>query len=248
MGVFKAILGMIGIGKGEPVLSLGTVASGQPSPDHRDDDDDDDDDADSTRDGQLDIEDEWAELQMLVQRCEAEGLDIAGLDIDDPRTFWDRQARIERGRAEGKSQLHAVVSAGFKGVDHWEQVSRYYQAKWSQLVRLPGGEREIRPRDEFAAAAAAGARGPAGPSSDPDPRLLEPVHGVSLERWAQAAAALSRLRTHATTTEIDAALAPLRLDHATYAAADAAWQARMRRDVTMTIAARFGAAFEAAQG
>ncbi len=85
-------------------------------------------------------------------------------------------------------------------------------------------------------------------SVHPDPRLLEPVHGVSLERWAQAAAALSRLRTHATTAEIDAALAPLRLDHATYAAADAAWQARMRRDVTMTIAARFGAAFEAAQG
>ena len=68
MGVFKAILGMIGIGKGEPVLSLGTVASGQPAPDRRDDDDADSDDADSTRDGQLDIEDEWAELQMLVQR------------------------------------------------------------------------------------------------------------------------------------------------------------------------------------
>lgn len=161
MGVFKAILGMIGIGKGEPVLSLGTVASGQPAPDRRDDDDADSDDADSTRDGQLDIEDEWAELQMLVQRCEAEGLNLAGLDIDDPKTFWDRQARIERGRAEGKSPLHAVVAAGFKGVDHWEQVSRYYQAKWSQLVRRDTGELEIRPREEFTGAALR-ARGGAG--------------------------------------------------------------------------------------
>lgn len=239
MGVFKSILGLIGLGKGEPVLSLGTVPNGQPGPPAPDDDDDDD----ATRDGQLDVEDEWTELQMLIQRCEAEGLDLAGLDLADPRTFWARQARIERGLAEGKSKLHAVVSAGFRSVEHWQQVSRYYQAKWSELVRLPGGEREIRPRGEFTAAAG-GAGSPAPPI---DPRLLEPVHGVSLEQWARAAAALSRLSAHAEPAEVDAALAPHRLDRARYAAVDSAWQDRMRRDPTLTIAARFGAAFEAEQ-
>lgn len=240
MGVFKAILEMMGIGKGEPVLSLGTVSPKPPS-----DVDREDDEADPTRDGQLDIEDEWAELEMLVQRCEAEVIDLAGLDLADPRSFWERQARIARGRAEGKGELHAVVSAGFRSVEHWELVSRYYQAKWSELVHLPSGEREIRPRSEFAAAGAAAARQVAGPQVDP--RLLEPVHGVSLEVWAQAAATVSRLRSRAPAAEIDAALAPLRLDHATYAEIDAAWQERMRRDTTMTIAARFGAAFEAAE-
>ncbi len=241
MGVFKAILEMMGIGKGEPVLSLGSVSSKKPPTELERDDDDADGDA--TRDGQVDIEDEWAELEMLVQRYEAEGIDLSGLDLADPRSFWDRHAKIARARAEGKGQLHAVVAAGFRSVEHWEHVSRYYQAKWSELVQLPSGEREIRPREAFTAAAAA--RGHDAPQLDP--RLLEPVRGVSLERWAQAAAAVSRLRSRASAAEIDAALAPIRLDHATYAEVDAAWQERMRRDTTLTIAARFGAAFEAAE-
>ena len=166
MGPLRAILDyfrrILGLAR-EPVLSLGTAASTAPT---ADDDDDDDDSAsagtdDATRDGQVNIEDEWADLQVLIARCEAETIDLAGLDIRDPATFWARQLRIEEGQRGGKGRLHAVVAAGFRSLEHWDEVSRYYQAKWSQLVRRDTGELEIRPREEFTGAALR-ARGSAG--------------------------------------------------------------------------------------
>jgi hypothetical protein len=162
MGLLRAIIDffrrMLGLSR-EPVLSLGTGAhpalSAQPGVD--DDDDDDGDNVagnnDATRDGQLNIEDEWADLQVLIARCEAETIDLAGLDIRDPQTFWARQVRIEDGQRDGKGRLHAVVAAGFRSLEHWDEVSRYYQAKWSLLVRRDNGELEIRPREEFTGAA-----------------------------------------------------------------------------------------------
>ena len=161
MGFFQSILDffrrLIGRPR-EPVLSLGST--GKPPPPSASDEDEDEDEADgegdgddATRDGQANIEDEWADLQVFVARCEAESIDLAGLDINDPTTFWARQTRIEQAEAGGKGRLHSVVSAGFRSLEHWEQVSRYYQAKWSQMTRRPTGELEIRPRDEFTAAA-----------------------------------------------------------------------------------------------
>lgn len=237
MGMFKAILELIGLAKAEPVLSVGTSSAPKPESEPEPEPDGDD----STRDGYGDVDEEWADLQMLIQRCEAEGLDLSGLDIRDPATFWARQARIARGRAEGKSYLHSVVSAGFRSVDHWETVSRYYQAKWSHAVELPGGGREIRPRDLFTAAAV-GARATPEPRAEPPP--LEPVQGVSLEQWAGASATLSRLGHAASPDDVDAALAVHGLRKADFDAADAVWQDRMRRDRSQTIAARFSAALE----
>jgi hypothetical protein len=165
MGIFRAIIDffrrLFGLSR-EPVLSLGTASSdgrGSPPRPAADPEDDDTDDTagdgpdDATRDGQLNIEDEWADLQVLIARCEAESLDLAGLDIRDPMTFWTRQQRIEAGQRGGKGRLHAVVAAGFRSLEHWDEVSRYYQAKWSQLARRGAGELEIRPLDEFTAAA-----------------------------------------------------------------------------------------------
>jgi len=166
MRIFRAIIDLfrrlLGLSQ-EPVLSLGSGAqkpasATAPGPDD-DDDDDDDDDAehtgpdDATRDGQLSIEDEWAELQVLIARHEAEGIDLAGLDIADPASFWTRQLRIDDHQRLGKGRLHSVVAAGFRGLEHWDEVSRYFQAKWSQLARRDTGELEIRPRPEFTDAA-----------------------------------------------------------------------------------------------
>jgi hypothetical protein len=150
---FRRVLGL----SREPVLSLGSSGKPAPAPPTEDDDDEEEDgeaDADdATRDGQANIEDEWADIQVFVARCEAESIDLAGLDIDDPTTFWARQQRIEQGESDGKGRLHSVVAAGFRSLEHWEEVSRYYQAKWSQMTRRPTGELEIRPRDEFTEAA-----------------------------------------------------------------------------------------------
>lgn len=170
MGPLRAIIDffrrLLGLAR-EPVLSLGIGTSSHPTTaaDDDDDSDDGDDDArgndDATRDGQANIEDEWADLQVLIARCEAETVDLAGLDIRDPATFWARQLRIEEGQRGDKGRLHAVVAAGFRSLEHWDEVSRYYQAKWSQLLRRDTGELEIRPREEFTDAALR-ARHPAG--------------------------------------------------------------------------------------
>ena len=159
MGFFTSILEffrrLFGMSR-EPVLSLGSAAK-PPAPVVEEDEEEEDeattDADDATRDGQANIEDEWADIQVFVARCEAEGIDLAGLDVADPATFWARQLRIAEGEAGGKGRLHSVVSAGFRSLEHWDQVSRYYQGKWSQMVRRPTGEAEIRPRDEFTAAA-----------------------------------------------------------------------------------------------
>ena len=136
--------------------SSGSSGSSALDPDALDDDEEDDEETgpdDATRDGQLSIEDEWAELQILIARHEAEGIDLAGLDITDPTSFWTRQLRIDDHRRQGKGRLHSVVSAGFRSLEHWDEVSRYFQAKWSQLARRDTGELEIRPRPEFTDAA-----------------------------------------------------------------------------------------------
>lgn len=225
MGVFKSLLALLGRTEAEPVP---TVAPGVAALDE----------ADQEPAGDEAVLEAWDDLQMFIQRCEREAIDLAGLDLADPATFLSRQARIERLQVEGRSYEHSVIAAGFAGVDHWEQVSRYYQARWSHLVDCEAGGREIRPRDEFLAAVDALAA--ATPAVDP--RLLEPVRGVSLERWARAAAALTRVSAHAGHAEIDAALAPFGLDRSSYEAVNTIWQDRMRRDPTLTIAARFGAA------
>lgn len=247
MGFLKATLEFIrrtlGLSHPEPVLSLGTV--GAAAADSAEDDEDDEAEAgggerdeDATRDGQLSIEEEWTELQLFIERCEAEQLDLAGLDVADPAGFWARQGRIEQANAGGMNPQHAVIAAGFRGVEHWEQVSRYFQAKWSELVRHASGEREIRPREAFTAAAAQ-ARGSWTPQTDAG--LLEPVHGVSLDQWARASAILAETPADASPAEIDAALAPVGLTRERFADADAAWQERMRRDDSRTIAARLDA-------
>jgi hypothetical protein len=151
--LFRRLLGL----SREPVLSLGsgTQTHAKPVAPSLDEDDSEDEDApdDATRDGQLSIEDEWSELQILIARHEAEGIDLAGLDIDDPASFWARQLRIEEHQRQGKGRLHSVVAAGFRSLEHWDEVSRYFQAKWSQLARRDTGELEIRPRQEFTDAA-----------------------------------------------------------------------------------------------
>jgi len=179
MGIFRAIIDLfrrlLGLSR-EPVLSLGSGAQGHAKPASASsgsprsgastlDPDAVDDDAgsdDATRDGQLNIEDEWAELQILIARHEAEGIDLAGLDITDPASFWTRQLRIDDHQRQGKGRLHSVVAAGFRGLEHWDEVSRYFQAKWSQLARRDTGELEIRPRPEFTDAALR------APPPDPD--------------------------------------------------------------------------------
>lgn len=100
-------------------------------------DDDDDDD---------DIADTWADLQAFVARCEAEAIELASLDLSDPRTYWRCQRAID-GAGAGEREA-AACAAGFADLAHWEAASRYYRIKWSELIE--DGERpEIRTKAGF---------------------------------------------------------------------------------------------------
>lgn len=99
--------------------------------------DDDDDD---------DIADAWADLQAFVARCEAEAIELASLDLSDPRTYWRCQRAID-GAVAGEREA-AACAAGFADLAHWEAASRYYRIQWSELVE--DGERlEIRTKSGF---------------------------------------------------------------------------------------------------
>lgn len=78
-----------------------------------------------------------------------------------------------------------------------------------------------------------------------DPTLTAPVDGVTVEKWAQAAAMMASTPDAGQQTQ---KLAALGLDRALYEKANNEFQARMQRDQTAVIATIFGNAFSAAQG
>lgn len=78
-----------------------------------------------------------------------------------------------------------------------------------------------------------------------DPSLMAPVDGVTVEKWAQAAAIMAREQDPAKQAQ---ALAKLGMDRAKYDRANNEFQARMQRDTTFAIATVYGQAFSSAQG
>jgi len=97
------------------------------------------------------VEDDWADTQAFIARCEAEALDVAGLQLGDPDAYWARHQRIEAAGGQG-SRDERARAAGFKDARHWDSVSHYVRARWSELVRGEQGA-SIREKAEFRAAA-----------------------------------------------------------------------------------------------
>ncbi len=150
MGLFRAILDSIkrlfGIGDA-PVLAL------QPHPvsarDNADEpalDDDDDADADADdNDDSLDqdatheqaneaVEDAWGDLRAVIAKFEAEAIELAGVSLDDPMSFWSRASAIASAERAGSSTDEAARASGFDDADHWFRVRAYVEAKWSRRV------------------------------------------------------------------------------------------------------------------
>jgi len=144
---------LVGVSKETPVVDLDTHATDtsiEPEPDSEPDDDDDSLRPTSPRD-------EWEDMQAFVARCEAEAIDLGGIDLESPESFWRHYRAIEPTEdnpceGDDASREARAQAAGFADLHHWEWVSQYCQIKWSELVE-DCDPPEIRAKPSFSAAA-----------------------------------------------------------------------------------------------
>lgn len=234
MGLFGAIKKLVG--GSNPVESA-------PQPDVADDED--------PTPEQI-AEEEWQDIQTFIARCEASGLDLAGLNVEEPAGYWTVSQEIDQTEPDGNGRTLVAQKHGFRDLSHWETVAQYFQSKWSHKTVDDDGEPTVTVRDEFTNAllSAGQAQWQASQSAAAaaDPTLLAPVEGVSVDQWAQAAAAMANMGNGATQADCDAKLVALGLDRATYDKANAGWQAKMQGDTSFVIATKYGEAFSGAQG
>ncbi len=253
MGLIQAIIDFIkrllGMGGNEPALgspSPATASAASPvrSSPAADDDEDDDDPGAYARE-------QWQELQEYIARFEASGEDTAGVDWQSPVTWWRKQFGVEDAQANGKSAEQAIREHGFRDRDHMDRVGQYVAAKWSRLGKNDDGEDDVLLADEYQNAALEARSGQVASMQAnalaADPTLLEPVAGVSVDQWANAAAALMQLGAGATPQQVSETLAKIGITKEQYDQANAGWQEKMQRDTTFVIATKYGEAFNQVQ-
>lgn len=236
-------------GGAEPGLPASTSAAASPSMGaaaaSADDQDDDDDDPSKA------AREEMEELQQLIQRFEASGEDTAGVDWQQPETWWKKQFGHEEMQAAGQDPDEALRELGFRDQDHFYLVRDYVAAKWSRLGKNDDGEDEVTLDDQFQNAAMSARSGQMQQmqqaAMNADPSLLVPVEGVSVETWATAAAEMMQLGGGATVGEVNELLAKHGLTREQYDKAQAGWQAKMQGDTTGVIATKYGEAFQRVQ-
>ncbi len=221
------------------------AAAPPPAPDSEDDEDTLDEDEDPA-------EEEWRELQDYIARAEQHAIDLAGIDLGDPASYWAVYFAIEEAEAYGGSRDDAIAQQGFRSNDHWQQMSQYVQAKWSELGRDEDGDLCVRHRDEFTngmmQARQSGMQAQIQQSADASPELLEPVDGVSVDQWAEAAAGMTKLPPDATPDDVNQYLLGFGMDRARWDTVNTEWTARMSQDSTMVISTKYSEAFTSSMG
>ena len=195
---------------------------------------------------------EWKELQQLIARVEGGGVDLCGVNWQDPVAFWQREFAIEQAQGEGKTREQGILEAGYPNEDHHDLLMSYVTAKWSRLGVDEDGEQAVIQDDQYQnsmiQARMGQMQGQMAAKAAADPSLLEPINGVTLEQYASAAAACAGLGEGATAQHVAEALAKVGLDRPTYDAAAAGWQAKMQADTSYVLVQKYGEAFAAAQG
>jgi hypothetical protein len=229
------------LGAGMPDAGLAGQAPGAPAMDDSLGTDDDEDDPAKN------AQERWNELQQLIARFEQQGIDLVGVDPNDPVTFFHKQFAIEQETQDGGDYNAACQRQGFRDRFHLQEVADYVQAKWSVLGTDDDGVPDVVIRDEYNNAAIQARMGQVQQMQQAqlsaDPSQLEPINGVSLEQWAQASAAMGKLAPTAGDAEVAQLLAQFGLDRATYDMASAGWQQRMQNDPTAAIATKYAEAF-----
>lgn len=191
------------------------------------------------------IREQWDRLKNFVARCDEEDLDLAGLRIEDPIGFWARHARIESAKLRGTTAEEAARAEKLSCLDHWVVVEKYFQARYSELVRLPSGQLAIRYVDAFQQAADRVEHSLAEEREriEAEARDLEPIQGVTLERFAEMSAALNNLGAAATRARTTEVLAAFGVGAATFGSLRRGWEARMDADKTRKLRRKYRAAW-----
>ena len=213
--------------------------------------DEDEDREPSPADRKAYVEKEYADLQAFAARCEAQNIDLKGLDVRKPEDYWAKLFAFEGAQQDGAEPEDAYKAIGFTKAE-WEKVSQYFQAKWSQITTDDDGVPQVNVKDEFTNAAMKARMGQhaakQAAAAAADPTLLAPVEGISVETWATAAVAMTKLPAGATAADVNKMLATHGMDRAKWDKINDGWMAKMQRDVTGAIATKYGAAFSGAQG
>lgn len=168
------------------------------------------------------------------------GFDLAGFDPNDEEAFFHAMLHMEsEGMFGGTDESRAEICAryGIRNRLHWQAVR---DSVYSVLARKYGSHEEAVQREmnwrqgqmtnhmngQVAKAAASGE--------------LNPVEGLSLEKWAAINAAIVGGANH------EDLLRGQGIDAARWDRINAEWNARMARDTTFAVAKVYGEAFQAA--
>ncbi len=258
MGFIQSIIDffmkLFGLAKDEPAaLSAPSAPSANSTSSARADSSDDDDEPreKSPAERRAYVEKEYADLQAFAARCEAQRIDLKNLDVRAPDTYWATLFAFEGAQQDGAEPAQAYASIGFSKAE-WENVSQYFQAKWSHIATDSDGLPQVTVKDEFTNAAMTARMGQMAAkqaaAAAADPTLLAPVEGISVDIWATAAVAMTKLAMDATAADVNKVLAGYGMDRAKWDAINAGWMTKMQGDVTGAIATKYGAAFTSAQG
>ncbi len=194
----------------------------------------------------------WREMQEFNARCEAEGINLAGMDLNDPATYWRKVFILEQVQSEGRDESEAIAQMGFSSEEEWEKAHTYFTNKWSHLVTNEDGELEVQQKDEFVNGAMKARQEQMGQqlasAESANPQLLEPVEGVTVEKWAEVAAGFTKLPPTATPDQVNQYLAGHGMDKALYDRVNGEWTNRMSQDHTMVISNKYAAAFSGSMG
>lgn len=183
----------------------------------------------------------WIELNAIADGDErrmaayekAYGIPEDFEDVDRAKELIEQIEEVEDDEAAFKA---ALSKYGFVDEHHFEMVKDRAE---SAEDRAWEGTQDL--MDQAAAQRIAMQQA----AVDADPTLMEPVEGVTVQLWAQAAATLMNIPDAG---EQAKTLAGLGMDRAKYDRANAEFQARMQRDTTGAIATEYGKAFSGAQG
>jgi hypothetical protein len=199
-----------------------------------------------------DAERQWARIKAYVSDCQKHGLNLAKLHPDDPVGFFTRRAFIREAQRSGMPLERAAAAGGFTSEAHWTFVERYFESIYSTLGTRADGTYEIRFVPEFDRARLLAereredemARQVASTSAS---QILEPIQGLTLERFAEVSAAMLDFGAEPSRAEISSILGELQVGPAAYGGARRGWLDRMEQDTTGKLKQRYREAFRTAR-
>jgi len=197
------------------------------------------------------IELQWAGLKAYVAHCERERLDLGKLHRDDAVGFFLRRQAIQEAAQAGIPLERAARENGFLSAAHWQGVERYFEARYSRLVAEPNGARTIRYVDEFhrAQLLATEQRAQAARTAAAK-KLLEPIQGVTLERFAEISATLVvalGAMGGASRSELSSVLAQYNIGTAAFGRTRRGWMERIESDPSGHLKTIYAGAFRTAR-